>query len=339
MKSDYGYIYYVRNEINGMLYIGKITANKLDYEKNYRGSGVKLQEAIKKYGKDKFSIHFLAAACDGEELTWLEKYYLKYYCIPNPLFYNVNQATSNSQQSEYFNMNNKAGVNLKTIVCYNYKTKETKTFDNITQFCQNNGFVRGCVFNVISGQRVSHKDCIFWYKDNPISSDALNWIINYKTKTHYKTRYFKIEEVKEELNKKYKEMSNKTREYEFHGYYIESGQEIDVPWEKLKQCYLHDSLSREGKAPLPEIEVETIQLNTEYDNKFEQERDCEYILFNDEKTLYFNYDEIRALTQIYSDVDARLLRQAIRRGQKTVMNEKYCLKTGAYREQFLYESH
>lgn len=56
-----------------------------------------------------------------------------------------------------------------------------------------------------------------------------------------------------------------------------------------------------------------------------KERDVEYILSNNSIKLYFNYDEINNLTKMYSDINPRLLRQAINRGQKTVMNKKYSL--------------
>ena len=66
-------------------------------------------------------------------------------------------------------------------------------------------------------------------------------------------------------------------------------------------------------------------INIEKDDKFEKERDVEYILSNNSIKLYFNYDEINNLTKMYSDINPRLLRQAINRGQKTVMNRKYSL--------------
>ena len=61
------------------------------------------------------------------------------------------------------------------------------------------------------------------------------------------------------------------------------------------------------------------------DDKFEKLRDTEYIISNDIISLYFNYDEINILTKIYTDINPRLLRQAINRKQKTVMNKKYSL--------------
>lgn len=321
---NYGYIYYLKNEINGMMYIGKVTSRTLFYKPEYKGSGVNLQKAFEEYGKRNFSIHYLAVAQDSNELSWLEKYYLKYYNIPNDKFYNKNLATSNSEQSKYFNKNNPKGVNLKNIICFNYKTLEQVMFNNLTQFCKNNGLSRGCVFNVLSGQRISHKNFVFWYADCPISDDAINWIINYKMKTAYKTKYIKINEVKEELNACYKRIYNK-KEYEFKGYLIEDNKEVEVQWDLIKK-YTEVLTDKEGEVPIEERRINDYKINSEIDNKFEEPRECEYALINSDKILYFNYDEINNLTKIYPDINPRLLRQAINRSQKTVMNKKYKLK-------------
>ena len=321
---DYGYVYYVKNEVNGKMYIGKVTSRTLFYKPEYKGSGIDLQKAFEEYGKRNFSIHYLATAQDGNELSWLEKYYLKYYNIPNDTFYNKNLATSNSEQSDYYNKNNLKGVNLKNIICFNYKTFEQIVFNNLTQFCKNYGLSRGCVFNVLSGQRTSHKDFIFWYEDCPISDDAINWIINYKMKTAYKTKYIKISEVKEELNACYKKICNK-KEYEFKGYLIEDNKEVKVQWDLITK-YTEPLIEREGNSPSEEKRTENYKITSEIDNKFEKPRECEYALVNSDKILYFNYDEINILTKIYPDINPRLLRQAINRKQKTVMSKKYKLK-------------
>jgi len=320
----YGYVYYSKNEINGKMYIGKVTAQTLSSRPNYRGSGIDLKEALEEYGSKNFSIHFLAEANSSEELTQLEKYYLIYYKIPNENFYNINLATSNSEQSNYFNKNNKKGTNLRDIICYNIKTKETYVFNNLIQFCREHGFSRGCIFNVMSGQRVTHKDCVFWYSDYPISSDALNWIINYKLKTTYKTKYIKIAEVKEELSNCYKKAQNKLEKFEFHGYYIEDNKEIKIDWKELEK--FQSLIYRDGESPKPEKVIDTVELNTEDDKKFEDiTRPHEYVLVSKDHTLYFSYNEINNLTKIYTDLSARLVRQAINRKQKTVMNRKYQL--------------
>ena len=43
---DYGYVYYLKNEINGKMYIGKVTSRTLFYKPKYKGSGVDLQKAF-----------------------------------------------------------------------------------------------------------------------------------------------------------------------------------------------------------------------------------------------------------------------------------------------------
>ena len=320
----FGYVYYVKNEINGMMYIGKTTIQALVNNPNYRGSGTRVAEAVKEYGVENFSIHLLAEAKDGEELTFLEKFYLMYYKIPNEKFYNVNLATSNSGQVEYFNKNNAHGANLKDIVCFNIKDNSQIVFSNMTEFCKEHKMTRGCVFNVMTGQRLTHKDCIFWYKDFPLSDDGLNWILNYKNKTHYQTKYFKIDEVKAELNYLYRLANNKLESFTFHGYFIEDGKEIEFNLDKMrKECPSSGPSIYGDAAPRKETKIEDRVINTTVDTKFEQERDTEYKIVSSERTLYFNYDEILLLENLYPDINIRLLRQALNRGQKSVMSGEY----------------
>lgn len=321
---DYGYIYYVRNEINDKMYIGKVTCQSLFFHREYRGSGVELYEAFKEFGKECFSIHYIAAAKDGEELTQLEKYYLKYYNIPNQNFYNKKIISSNGEQSKYFNRNNIKGVNLKNIICYNYKTNITKVFNNIRQFCEDNNMIRGNVFNVLSGKRITHRDCILYYENNPLSDDAIKWILNYKTGTSYKTKYIAINEVKKEIENKYNKEMNKRKNFIFNGYYIESGKEIQVQWDLIKSNY-KSLITNEGEAPIEEHIISNRILDLKPDNKFEMQRKTDYKISSDNLTLYFNYNEINNLSKIYKDINPILLRQAIKRNQKTVMNKKFLI--------------
>ena len=73
----YNYIYKITNNINGKIYIGKHSTDKLnDY---YIGSGVLFRKAIQKYGRENFTKEYLAF-CDSEEkLNWLERFYIKKY--------------------------------------------------------------------------------------------------------------------------------------------------------------------------------------------------------------------------------------------------------------------
>lgn len=70
------YIYKTTNCINGKVYIGK--SEKL-FNKNYYGSGILLEIAIKKYGKHNFKIEVLEELSTIDELNEREKYWIKFY--------------------------------------------------------------------------------------------------------------------------------------------------------------------------------------------------------------------------------------------------------------------
>lgn len=70
----FGYIYIVENNINNKRYIGKKTGK---FDKNYYGSGIIVRQAIKKYGKDEFSVKILEY-CDSQEiLNEREKHFIQ----------------------------------------------------------------------------------------------------------------------------------------------------------------------------------------------------------------------------------------------------------------------
>jgi hypothetical protein len=84
--EKYGFIYITTNEVNGMRYIGKHT----DFSDDYLGSGVKLKEAIKEFGRENFYREDIAFAYDEEQLNFLEKYYIDKFkaYTDNDNFYN-----------------------------------------------------------------------------------------------------------------------------------------------------------------------------------------------------------------------------------------------------------
>jgi len=68
-----GIIYKTTNNINNKIYIGKYTGN----DKYYLGSGLLINRAIKKYGKDNFNRITLFECDNVEKLNIKEKYYIK----------------------------------------------------------------------------------------------------------------------------------------------------------------------------------------------------------------------------------------------------------------------
>ena len=69
----YGYIYETKNNINGKTYIGKKNG---EFDKNYYGSGVILQQALKKYGRANFSISILGYFDTDDDLNQAEKMFI-----------------------------------------------------------------------------------------------------------------------------------------------------------------------------------------------------------------------------------------------------------------------
>ena len=69
------YIYKITNNLNGKIYVGKHSSNRL--ENQYFGSGVAIKAAIRKYGKDNFSKEIICI-CDNEgELNKSEIMHIK----------------------------------------------------------------------------------------------------------------------------------------------------------------------------------------------------------------------------------------------------------------------
>lgn len=83
-----GYIYLTTNLINNHKYIGKRQKSKFD--ESYKGSGKRLQVAIKKYGWENFSCEILKWCETIEELNESEKEFIAFYdAVNNPEYYNL----------------------------------------------------------------------------------------------------------------------------------------------------------------------------------------------------------------------------------------------------------
>lgn len=98
----YGYIYLTTNLINGKKYIGMHKWDKQEIDKSYLGSGVHLNKAIQKYGKENFSCEIIEWCNTREELSEREKYYISVYKAPiSEEFYNIEDGGFGGH-SEYY---------------------------------------------------------------------------------------------------------------------------------------------------------------------------------------------------------------------------------------------
>jgi group I intron endonuclease len=78
-------IYKTINLINGKSYIGKDSKNN----PNYLGSGIYLNSAIKKYGRENFKKEIIALCYTKEHLNFLEKFYIQFCNTKAPNGYNL----------------------------------------------------------------------------------------------------------------------------------------------------------------------------------------------------------------------------------------------------------
>ncbi len=78
----YGYIYLTTNTLNGKIYVGQHKSGKFDSW--YIGSGIHLSNAVKKYGKDKFTVRIIDTAESKEELDEKEIYWIRELDSRNP---------------------------------------------------------------------------------------------------------------------------------------------------------------------------------------------------------------------------------------------------------------
>lgn len=72
----YGYIYQTVNRVNDKVYVGQ---HKGEFNPEYLGSGIYINRAIRKYGKDKFIVSVVAIANSRKEADDLEKKYIEEY--------------------------------------------------------------------------------------------------------------------------------------------------------------------------------------------------------------------------------------------------------------------
>lgn len=87
-EKGYGYIYKTTNLVNGKIYIGQHKHDKTD--NSYIGGGLKLQKAIKKYGKENFKCEHIEECKDYKTLNESEIYWIAFYNSTNKkIGYNI----------------------------------------------------------------------------------------------------------------------------------------------------------------------------------------------------------------------------------------------------------
>jgi hypothetical protein len=96
--NNYMIIYKVINKINGKWYIGKDASNR----PHYYGSGIAINNAINKYGKENFEKIILETCLDKDHLIQREKaWILESGAVNDPMSYNLASGGEGGDLSRY----------------------------------------------------------------------------------------------------------------------------------------------------------------------------------------------------------------------------------------------
>lgn len=92
--KKFNYVYQIKNEINGKIYIGKHSTDNFD--DNYFGSGFALKRAIKKYGIENFTKTIIDFCPNEEQALELESFIVDKEFILRPDTYNLRMGGTGS---------------------------------------------------------------------------------------------------------------------------------------------------------------------------------------------------------------------------------------------------
>lgn len=121
------YIYKTTNCINGKVYIGK---SEKSFNKNYYGSGILLEKAIKKYGKHNFKIEVLEELLTLNELNDREKYWIKYYSHNS---YNLAEGGTGGWTTKHYTSTQKEEYSKLLSLVRTGKTHSKETIEKLKQ--------------------------------------------------------------------------------------------------------------------------------------------------------------------------------------------------------------
>jgi group I intron endonuclease len=113
LSKKYMFVYRTTNLVNGKIYIGQHSTNNL--KDGYKGSGLLISKAFKKYGKDNFKFEIIKFSDSREYLDQLEKKLIdEHNALDNEIGYNIHQGGLGGSSFKKINQYKLDGTFIKT---------------------------------------------------------------------------------------------------------------------------------------------------------------------------------------------------------------------------------
>lgn len=175
----FNYIYLITNQINGKIYIGKHSTNKLN--DRYMGSGIAVKNAIQKYGIENFSKDYLVFCDTKEQLNWLERYYIKKYNAQNSeIGYNIANGGDGGYLTEFIYIKHSEYMKeyYKTHIVWNKGKKNIYSKETLEKMSKAS---KQRKLTELQKQKISLS-----LKGHPSWSKGKTWQLDDEKKEHYK---------------------------------------------------------------------------------------------------------------------------------------------------------
>ena len=206
IKGLYGFIYVTTNLINGKMYVGQRTIQRIwnkNSWKTYLGSGTHLHNAIKKYGRENFSRKIIDIAFDADELNKLEYFYtVKFNSVDNEQWYNLCYGGG----VDGLNKDNKKIQ--KKVVQYDLNGNFIKEYKSLNEASRDNNLCRNSIKNCCIGTQFKTDDRTTWrYKGDSFDKFGLEEfiqptksVVQYDLNLNYISTYSGVREAERQTS-------------------------------------------------------------------------------------------------------------------------------------------
>ena len=120
----FGYIYEIRNDLNGHTYVGKHKCS--EGNDDYMGSGILLPPAYKKYGIEHFTKRIIQYSPTEEDLNRSEELWIDFYKRIGKAEYNIARGGYGGNTMKYASEEQRAERRIKQSEAWNYSKHFTE---------------------------------------------------------------------------------------------------------------------------------------------------------------------------------------------------------------------